>query len=78
MPGWTHGLWGKLIQELESGEIDDQYGTQPNTSYLLPEKNGSDYKVPTPSDLPPELVADIEQLNNTLANWEMSDLRKLP
>ena len=67
---------GKLMQELESGEIDDQYGTQPNTSYLLPEKNGSDYEAPTPSDLPPELVADIEQLNNTLANWEMSDMRK--
>ncbi len=66
----------RLIRELESGEIDDQYGTHPNTSYLLPVKNGADYEVPTPDGLPPELSADIEQLNKTLANWEMSDSRK--
>ncbi|MDE0085231.1 MAG: hypothetical protein OXU23_05930, partial [Candidatus Poribacteria bacterium] len=30
----------------------------------------------TPDDLPLELLSDIEQLNNTLANWEMSDSRK--
>lgn len=66
----------KLMREIEAGEIGDNYGTHPNSSYLLPEKNGSDYKVPTPSDLPSELVSDIEILNNTLANWEMSDQRK--
>ena len=66
----------KLMREVELGEIGSHYGTHPNSSYLLPEKIGSDYKVPTPSDLPPELVSDIEILNNTLANWEMSDQRK--
>ena len=66
----------KLMRELEADEIGDRYGTHPNTSYLMPVKNGSDYEVPTPSDLPPELVSDIELLNNTLANWEMSDQRK--
>ncbi len=66
----------KLMREIEAGEIGGNYGTHPNSSYLLPEKIGSDYKVPTPSDLPSELVSDIEILNNTLANWEMSDQRK--
>lgn len=71
-------IWAidKLIRELEGDEIGDSYGTHPNTSYLLPVKSGSDYNVPTPDDLPSELVSDIEVLNNTLANWEMSDLRK--
>ncbi|MDE0638601.1 MAG: M28 family peptidase [Candidatus Poribacteria bacterium] len=66
----------RLMRELDSGEIADQYGTHPNASYLFPVKNGSDYEVPTPDDLPPELSAEIEQLNKTLANWEMSDSRK--
>ncbi len=66
----------RLMRDLDSGEIADQYGTHPNASYLFPVKNGSDYEVPTPDDLPPELSADIEQLNKTLANWEMSDSRK--
>ncbi|MCG9129153.1 LysM peptidoglycan-binding domain-containing protein [Candidatus Poribacteria bacterium] len=71
-------IWAidKLIKELESDKIGDSYGTHPNTSYLLPVKSGSDYSIPTPNDLPTELVADIELLNNTLANWEMSDQRK--
>lgn len=71
-------IWAvdKLMREVEAGEIDDHYGTHPNSSYLLPEKNGSDYEVPTPNDLPSELVPDIATLNNTLANWEMSDQRK--
>ncbi len=66
----------RLIRELETKEISDKYGTHPSFSYLLPVKNGSDYQVPTPDDLPSELNADIEKLNSTLANWEMSDTRK--
>ena len=66
----------RLIRELDTKEISDKYGTHPNYSYLLPIKNGSDYQVPTPDDLPSELNADIEKLNMTLANWEMSDSRK--
>ncbi|MCY4400942.1 MAG: M28 family peptidase [Candidatus Poribacteria bacterium] len=66
----------KLIREVEAGEIGSHYGTHPNSSYLLPEKNGTDYEVPTPNDLPPELISDIATFNNTLANWEMSDQRK--
>ena len=66
----------RLIRELDTKEISDKYGTHPNYSYLLPVKNGSDYQVPTPDDLPSELNADIEKLNRTLANWEMSDSRK--
>lgn len=66
----------RLIRELDSGEISDKYGTHPNLSFLLPVKNGSDYQVPTPDDLPSQLNADIEKLNRTLANWEMSDTRK--
>ena len=71
-------IWAidKLIRELEADEIGGAYGTHPNTSYLLPLKSGSDYNIPTPNDLPSELVPDIERLNNTLANWEMSDQRK--
>ncbi len=66
----------RLIRELETKEISDKYGTHPNFSYLLPVKNGTDYQVPTPDDLPSELNAEIEKLNSTLANWEMSDTRK--
>ena len=66
----------RLIRELDTNEIGDKYGTHPNYSYLLPVKSGSDYQVPTPDDLPSELNADIERLNRTLANWEMSDSRK--
>ncbi len=66
----------RLIRELDADRIGDKFGTHPKSSYLLPEKDGSNYVVPTPSDLPPELLADIEKLNNNLANWEMSDQRK--
>ena len=66
----------RLIRELDTNEIRDKYGTHPNYSYLLPVKNGSDYQVPTPDDLPSELKGEIEKLNRTLANWEMSDTRK--
>ena len=66
----------RITRELTTGDIDDQFGTHPNSSYLLPLKNASEYSVPTPDDLPSELIADIEQLNKTLANWEMSDQRK--
>ncbi len=66
----------RLMRELEADEIGGKFGTHPNSSYLLPEKNGANYVVPIPSDLPPELIADIEKLNNNLANWEMSDQRK--
>ncbi len=66
----------RLIRELDTKEISDKYGTHPNYSYLMPVKNGSDYQVPTPDDLPSELNVDIEKLNMTLANWEMSDSRK--
>ncbi len=66
----------RLIRELETKEISDKYGTHPNFSYLLPVKNDTDYQVPTPDDLPSELNAEIEKLNSTLANWEMSDTRK--
>ena len=66
----------RLMRELAADEIGDKFGTQPHSSYLLPRKNGANYFVPTPNDLPAELVADIEKLNNNLANWEMSDQRK--
>lgn len=66
----------RLIRELETKEISDKYGTHPNFSYLLPVKSGSDYQVPTPDDLPSELNSEIEKLNRTLANWELSDTRK--
>lgn len=66
----------RLIRQINTGEIDDHYGTHPNSSYLLPTKIEGDYNVPTPDDLPSELLSDIELLNKTLANWELSDPRK--
>ena len=66
----------RLMRELNTKEITDKYATHPNYSYLLPVKSGSDYQILIPDDLPSELNADIEKLNSTLANWEMSDTRK--
>ncbi len=66
----------KLERELQAGKLSDGYGTHPRTSYLLPVKRNDGYEIPTPTDLPPELIPDIELLNKTLANWELSDTRK--
>ena len=66
----------KLMRELETDKLSDGYGTHPKTSYLLPTKRNDGYEIPTPTDLPPELIPDIELLNKTLANWELSDTRK--
>ena len=65
----------KLIRAIETGTTDE-YATNPNEAYLIPVQQGSAWKIPVPSDLPEELVPDIEVLNNTLADWELSDKRK--
>ncbi|MXV81972.1 M28 family peptidase, partial [Candidatus Poribacteria bacterium] len=70
-------IWAveKLIHAIETGSTDE-YSTHPNNAYLIPVQQGSDWQVPIPDDLPQELIPDIEMLNKTLANWEMSDKRK--
>ena len=65
----------KLIRAIETGTTDE-YATNPNEAYLIPVQQGSAWEIPVPSDLPEELVPDIEVLNETLADWEMSDKRK--
>ena len=65
----------KLIRAIETGTTDE-YATNPNEAYLIPVQQGSAWEIPVPSDLPEELVPDIEVLNKTLADWEMSDKRK--
>ena len=65
----------KLIRAIETG-MADEYATHPNDAYLIPVQQGSGWNIPVPSDLPEELVPDIEMLNQTLADWEMSDKRK--
>ena len=65
----------KLIHAIETGSADE-YNTHPNEAYLIPVEQGSDWQIPIPGDLPQELIPDIELLNNTLANWELSDKRK--
>lgn len=65
----------KLIRAIETGTADE-YATHPNDAYLIPVQQDSGWKIPVPSDLPEELVPDIEMLNQTLADWEMSDKRK--
>ncbi len=65
----------KLIRAIATGAADE-YATNPNDAYLIPAQQGSAWKIPVPSDLPEELVPDIEMLNKTLADWEMSDKRK--
>ena len=71
----------KLISTVEENDAlgegaDSRYGAHPNAAYLIPEQRGNDWYVPIPAGLPPELEAEIEVLNQTLANWEMSDKRK--
>ena len=65
----------KLIRTIETGATDE-YATHPNDAYLIPVQQNSGWEIPVPSDLPQELVPDIEMLNKTLADWEMSDKRK--
>ncbi len=66
----------KLIRDIDQAKQNSSYGTHPNTAYLIPEQRGSDWYIPPPPDLPQALVADIEMLNNTVADWELSDKRK--
>ena len=70
-------IWAveKLINAIETGNTDE-YRTHPNDAYLIPVQQGSDWQIPIPNNLPEALVPDIEMLNKTLANWEMSDKRK--
>ena len=65
----------KLIQAIETGATDE-YATHPNNAYLIPTEQASGWKIPVPGDLPQDLVSDIEILNETLADWELSDKRK--
>ena len=65
-----------LAPDAPKGEEIGQYGTHPSTAYLIPVKRGLNWEIPIPDDLPETLRADIEMLNATLANWEMSDSRK--
>ena len=65
----------KLIQSIETGTADE-YATHPNNAYLIPIEQESGWNIPMPSDLPQELAPNIELLNETLADWEMSDKRK--
>ena len=65
----------KLIRAIETG-VTDEYATHPNDAYLMPVQQSSGWKIPFPSDLPEALVPDLDMLNKTLADWEMSDKRK--
>ncbi len=65
----------KLISSIENA-TQSRYGVHPNDAYLIPEQRGDEWYVPLPADLPPELASEVEMLNETLANWEMSDKRK--
>ena len=65
----------KLISSVEN-VTQSRYSAHPNDAYLLPEQREDGWYVPVPADLPAELAAEIEMLNQTLADWEMSDKRK--
>ena len=65
----------KLIHAIETGATDE-YATNPKDAYLIPVQRDSGWTIPVPSDLPEVLIPDIEMLNETLADWEMSDKRK--
>lgn len=69
----------KLVRTLAADAPNSgasKYGTHPSTAYLIPVKQGANWHIPIPNELPEALVADIEMLNATLADWEMSDPRK--
>ena len=65
----------KLISSVETA-TQSRYSAHPNDAYLLPEQRGDGWYVPVPADLPADLAAEIEMMNQTLADWEMSDKRK--
>lgn len=65
----------KLISSVETA-TQSRYSAHPNDAYLLPEQRGDGWYVPVPTDLPADLAAEIEMMNQTLADWEMSDKRK--
>ena len=65
----------KLISSVETA-TQSRYSAHPNDAYLLPEQRGDGWYVPVPEDLPADLAAEIEMMNQTLADWEMSDKRK--
>ena len=65
----------KLISSVETA-TQSRYSAHPNDAYLLPEQRGDGWYVPVPADLPTDLAAEIEMMNQTLADWEMSDKRK--
>ena len=65
----------KLISSVENA-TQSRYSAHPNDAYLIPEEREDGWDIPVPADLPPELMAEIEMLNQTLADWEMSDKRK--
>ena len=65
----------KLISSVETA-TQSRYSAHPNDAYLLPEQRGDGWYVPVPADLPADLASEIEMMNQTLADWEMSDKRK--
>lgn len=65
----------KLISSVEN-VTQSRYSAHPNDAYLLPEQREDGWYIPVPADLPADLAAEIEMLNQTLADWEMSDKRK--
>ncbi len=65
----------KLISSVETA-TQSRYSAHPNDAYLLPEQREDGWYVPVPEDLPADLAAEIEMMNQTLADWEMSDKRK--